>query len=129
MSPDARKKRILIVDDEPAICQFCQRVLTEEGFEVDVAADGRVAQSMIGKQDYELCLVDIKMPRMDGKELYAWLQETAPRITSRIVFTTGSAVGQETERFLQSSGRPILLKPFTTEELRAIVKKALTELY
>ena len=127
VAPEAYKKRILIVDDEPVICRFCQRVLTKDGFEVDIAADGRAAQSMISKQDYDLHLIDIKMPLMDGKELYEWLQERDPRITNRIVFTTGSAVGQGTERFLRSSGRPVLFKPFATEELRAVVKKALTE--
>ncbi len=127
VGPEAYKKRILIVDDEAVICRFCQRVLTEDGFEVDIAADGRAAQSMISKQDYDLYLIDIKMPLMDGKELYELLQKRDPCITNRIVFTTGSAIGQHTERFLKSSGRLVLLKPFTTEELRAVVNKALTE--
>ena len=118
------RKRILVVDDEPSIRKLCQRVLTEEGFEVDTAPNGRAAQSMISKQDYDLYLIDIKMPLMDGKELYDSLQKTGPRITSRIVFTTGSAIGQETERFLESSGRPVLTKPFTTEELKTIITQA-----
>ncbi len=125
ISPGTSRKRILIVDDEPAICQLCHRVLTEEGFEVDIASDGRAAQSMISKQDYDLYLFDIKMPLMDGKELYIWLQETYSRITSRIVFTTGSAIGQETEGFLKSSGRQVLRKPFTTEELKTIITQTL----
>ena len=124
INPGVDKTHILVVDDEPAICQFCQRVLTEEGFEVDIASGGRAAQSMISKQDYDLYLFDIKMPLMDGKKLYDSLQKTDPRITSRVVFTTGSAIGQDTERFLQSSGRPLLPKPFTTEELKAIITQA-----
>ena len=99
--PGTRKKRIIVVDDEPAICQFCQRVLIEEGFQVDCAADGRKAQSLISKREYDLHLFDIKMPLMDGKELYESLLETDPGIASRVVFTTGSAIGEETERFLK----------------------------
>ena len=125
INPDTIRKRILIVDDEPVIRQFCQRVLTEEGFEVDAATDGIEAQLMINRHEYDLYLFDIKMPLMDGKELYESLQKTYSGIVSRIVLTTGSAIGQDTEEFLKSSGRPILPKPFTTEELKAIVKEVL----
>ena len=122
------RKRILIVDDEPAIRQLCQRVLTEEGFEVDMASDGRATQSMISEREYDLYLFDIKMPVMSGIELYDSLQKTDPRITSRIVFITGSNIGQNTESFLQSCGRPVLTKPFTIEELKAKVKESLKEI-
>ena len=63
-------KRILVVEDEPAICALCQQVLTGEGFEVDIANNGKIAQGMIEKQEYQLFLLDIRMPVMTGKELY-----------------------------------------------------------
>ena len=125
ISPGARRKRILIVEDEPTICQLCQRVLTEEGFDVDIAANGRIAQSMISKREYGLYLIDLKLPVLGGKELYEWLQEAYPHSAARVVFITGSAIGQDTEGFLQSSGRPVLLKPFTTEELKTIITQTL----
>ena len=125
MSSGARRKRILIVDDEPAIRKLCQRVLTEEGFEVDTASNGEIALAMISKQEYELYLIDIKMPLMTGEELYVSLKKTYPRSAGRVVFITGSALGAATESFLQSSGRPILLKPFTTNELKTIITQAL----
>ncbi len=128
ISPGTGRKRILIVDDEPAICQFCQRVLTEEGFEVNTASDGRAAQSMMRKWEYALYLVDIKLPVMDGKVFYKWLQDEYPYSAARVVFTTGSATGQDTESFLQSSGRPVLLKPFTTEELKTMIGKVFKEI-
>ncbi len=111
------RKRVLIVDDEPVIRQLCQRVLTKQGFEVDTAANGRAAQPMISKQKYDIFLFDMKMPLMDGRELYQWLEEVYPQIINRVAFTTGSAIGQDTESFLQNSGRQVMLKPFTTEEL------------
>ena len=123
--PDTHIKRIIIIDDEQAIRQLCHRVLTGEGFEVDDAANGTAAQSKISKQEYDLYLFDIRMPLMDGKELYSSLQKTDPGITSRIIFITGSAIGQDTQSFLQSSGRPVLLKPFGAEELKAIVTQTL----
>ena len=128
ISPGARRKRILIVDDEPAIRELCQRVLTEEGFEVDTAENGRVAQSMISKREYDSYFIDIKMPLMDGKDLYKSLQKSYPRSTGRVVFITGSAIGQESERFFQGTGRPVLQKPFTTEELKTIITQTFKEI-
>ncbi len=125
ISPGVDRKRMLIVEDEPAICGLVRRVLTDEGFEVDVAPDGRIAQSMIPEREYDLYLIDIKLPVMDGKELYKWLQGEYPRSAGRVIFTICSMVGQDTESFLRRSGRPVLLKPFTLEELKAKIRQAL----
>ena len=124
-NPVSSVKRILIVDDEPVIRELCQRVLTEEGFEVDVASDGRIAMAMISEQEYDLYLFDIKMPLMNGKELYEWLQEVYPSSASRVIFTTGSAIGKDTQNFLQRRGRQVLPKPFTPDELRTTLREAL----
>ncbi len=66
----ASAKRILVDEDEPAICEICLRTLTREGFEVDIAVNGKVAQDMLGERDYTLCLIDIRTPVMNGKRLY-----------------------------------------------------------
>ena len=71
----ANQTKILVVEDEEAIRKLCQRVLAGEGFEVDIAADGKVAKAMISEQRYDIYLVDLKMPVLGGKELYEWLQE------------------------------------------------------
>ena len=120
-------KRILIVEDEPAICDVCRRVLTSEGFEVDIAVNGKIAQSMLGEKQYDLCLFDIKTPIMDGKELYQWLKEKHPQLAGRVMFTTGDVMGGDTQSFLDQTGRPFLPKPFTPDELKTIVTETLKE--
>ena len=117
--------RSLVVEDEVAISKLCERVLTGEGFEVDVAANGKVAKAMICERRYDSYLFDIKMPVMGGKELYEWLQEAYPSSVSRVIFTTGSAIGEDTRNFLQRSGRQVLRKPFIPEELKAIITQIL----
>jgi len=87
------RKRILIVEDEPAISQVCQRVLIDEGFDVDIAANGLLAQDMLSKNKYDLCLIDIRIPTMNGKELYQWLKEKRPKAAGRVIFTTGDVMG------------------------------------
>ncbi len=127
-TPDANVKRILVVEDEPAICELCQRVLTGEGFEVDIAVNGKVAQDMIEEKQYDLFLFDIKLPVMNGRELYQWLKEKHPKRISRVIFTSGSVLSEDTQLFIEQTGRPFLPKPFTPDELKAIVRDALKKL-
>ena len=125
----ADAKRILVVEDEPAVSQVCLRVLTSEGFEVDIAAHGMVAQDMLYKKDYNLIIIDIRTPVMNGKQLYQYINEKRPELTGRVVFTTGDVVGSDTQSFLGQSGRPFLLKPFTPDELKALVRETLSRLH
>jgi len=124
-TPESDVKRILVVEDEPAICALCQRVLTGEGFEVNIAVNGKIAHDMIEEQKYQLFLFDIRMPVMTGKELYQWLEEKHPQLISRVVFTTGSVISGDTQLFMEQTGRPRLPKPFTPDELISIVKETL----
>jgi DNA-binding response OmpR family regulator len=121
-------KRILVVEDEPGINQVCLRVLTSEGFEVDIAVNGKVAQEMIADKQYDRCLFDIKLPLMNGRELYQWMQEKHLQLASRVIFTSGSVLGGDTLTFVEQSGRPFLPKPFTPGELKAIVRETLKEI-
>ncbi len=127
-SPDSSSvKTILVVEDEPAISQVCLRVLTGEGFKVDIAVNGKVAQGMLEVKQYDLCLIDIRTPEMNGNELYQWMEEKHPQLASRVIFTTGDVMQGDTQSFLEISGRPFLPKPFTPDELKAIVRQTLKE--
>jgi DNA-binding response OmpR family regulator len=123
-SPNISAKKILVVEDEPAISDVCRRVLTSEGFKVDIAVNGKVAQDMIGKKEYDLCLIDIRTPKMNGKELYQWLKEKRPKLTNEVIFTTGDVMDGETQAFIEQSGKPFLPKPFTPDELKAVIREA-----
>ena len=104
---------------------MCQRVLTREGFEVEIAVNGKVAQDMIKDRQYDICLIDIRTPTMNGTELYHWLQKKYPQLANRVIFTTGSVLDEKTMAFIEQSGRPFLAKPFTPQELIAVVEEAL----
>jgi DNA-binding response OmpR family regulator len=107
---------------------MCQRVLTREGFEVEIAVNGIVAQDMIEKKQYDICLIDIRTPKMNGTELYQWLQKKYPRLANQVIFTTGNVLDEKTMLFIEHSGRLFLPKPFTPEELITVVKEALKQL-
>ena len=104
---------------------MCRGLLSNEGFEVDIAVNGKVAQDMIKKKQYDLCLLDIKMPEMDGRQLYLWMKQEGLELAKGIVFASGSVMGDDTQAFIEESGRPFLPKPFNSNELTTIVKEAL----
>ncbi len=117
-------KRILVVEDEPSISQVCVRILKPEGFGVDVASSGGIAQSMLNRGKYDLFIFDIRTPGMNGMELYSYLEEKHPEFASEVIFTTGDVLRDNIEAFLERAKRPYLPKPFTPDELRAVVRKA-----
>jgi len=120
-----RKMRMLVVEDEPAICQVCSRTLIGEGFEVDIAADGSLAEGMLEKKEYDLILIDMRTPVMNGQQLYQSIVEKHQDMVDRVIFTTGDVLGGDVKSFLEESGRLFLVKPFTPDDLRSIVKKAM----
>jgi DNA-binding response OmpR family regulator len=122
---EGQSPRILVVEDEPAICQVCLRTLTAEGFEVDIAVNGAIAGKMLGEKKYDLCLIDIRTPIMNGRELYQQIRDQYPNFTGKVIFTTGDVLDEKLASMLNNSKRPYLPKPFTPDELRAIVKKTL----
>jgi len=124
----AEVKRILVVEDEPVISQVCLRTLTGEGFEVDIAVNGRIAQDMLGEKDYDLCLIDIRTPVMNGRQLYQCIQEKHPKLIDRVIFTTGDVVGGDTQSFLEQTSRPFLPKPFAPDELKTVVRETLEKI-
>ncbi len=121
-------RRILVVEDEPVISRVCVQTLAGEGFKVDIAVNGSVAEGMLGQGDYDLVLIDIRTPVMNGKQLYQTIVEKHPELVSRVIFTTGDVLGGDTESFLEESGRLFLPKPFTPDELKTVVREALRRL-
>lgn len=121
-------KKILVVEDEPRVAEVCHRVLSREGFAVQVAVNGVAAQDMVWATDYDLCLVDIRTPIMSGKEFFQYLTEKNPELAQRVIFTTGDVISSDTRHFLEQTGRPFLLKPFTPDELKTIVMETLSRL-
>lgn len=126
--PCAGQKRILVVEDELEITRICRRTLAPEGYQVDIATNGAMAEQMLQEEDYDLIIIDIKTPVMDGKQLYQNMNERYPELVSKTIFTTGDVISSETQYFIEQTGRPFLPKPFTPEELKVIVRETLKQL-
>ncbi|APV44452.1 Response regulator receiver domain-containing protein [Dehalogenimonas formicexedens] len=96
---------------------MCLRVLTPRGFDVALAEDGMAAISRLSSEKFNLCLIDVRTPNMNGEQLYSWILEHDLPLAKGVIFTTGDVASGETARFLASSGRPALPKPFSPSEL------------
>ena len=116
--------KILIVEDEPFISNACLRILAAEGFTADIANNGLIAQQMIGKQHYDSCLIDIRTPGMNGIELFRWIEDRYPALAKRVAFTSGEPTTLENTPFPENANVLFLQKPFSTDELRSIMRKA-----
>jgi DNA-binding response OmpR family regulator len=125
--PDKVPLRILVVDDEQVIVEIIRRVLDGEECEVDVSTDGKTAQHMFMDIQYDLCILDVKMPEISGSDFYHWLEEKQPNLAKWVIFTTGDGVSEGTASFLEESGRPFLPKPFSPEALKNLVKQVMSK--
>ncbi len=80
--------RILLVDDDPDILEFLEYNLKKEGFETDVAKSGTKALELVSKNSYDLIILDVMMPYMDGMETCEKIREITPDSGTLIVFLT-----------------------------------------
>ncbi len=119
--------RVLVVENEPAICDLCRMALNGDGLEVDTAANGKIAEEMIEANKYDALIIDFKMPVVDGKDLFRWLERAHPSLTKKVQFVSGDVMSEETDAFLQQVARPFLPKPFSLGELTGAVRKLLAQ--
>jgi len=127
-TPESKIIKTLVVEDEPTIQALCRRVLTLEGFEVDIAVNGKDAIDLIERNKYDFFLFDLKLPVMNGMELYQWLLNKSPEMAASVIFLTGSVFSGDTAIFLNRTGRPYLSKPFTPDGFMDIVASTLKEI-
>ena len=118
----AEKSRVLVVDDEPQITRVLKTVLTSQGYQVRVAAEGESALSNVTEWRPELVITDLYMPRMDGVELCRRI-----RALSAVPIIVLSVKGEERTKVeaLDCGADDYVTKPFGIDELLARVRAAL----
>jgi DNA-binding response OmpR family regulator len=119
------KRRILIVDDEPDVTFTLKKGLEEEGFQIDIFNDPLEAQSYFKAGQYDMLLLDINMPELNGFELYRELKKIDNRV--KICFITAFEFYYDEFRrvFPKLNVRCFLRKPITIDELAKILKEEL----
>jgi DNA-binding NtrC family response regulator len=116
---------ILLVDDDEDICQNLSDILSDLGYRVDTANDGKTALEMVRKTPYDVALLDLKMPGMDGLTLYRKIKEL--RAGTVAIIVTAYAGGNTSEEALAAGAWQILPKPVSFPKLLGLVDEALDQ--
>lgn|SRR5574342_843215 len=124
--PSSPRTRILVVEDQPAVAQMLVEVLEADGYEVETAANGRLALDKIESRPYDLIISDLRMPELDGVGLYREIKRRRPELLSRLLFISGTAHEPEYRRFLAESAVSILAKPFALADLHRFIRRMLS---
>lgn len=118
-------KKILIVDDEEELVEIFKIILERENYDVDFCLDGVVAQQMIEKNEYDLILSDIHMPKLSGMNLLKWISKIRP--TLRVILITGHIDETDAQDALEAGCFGFLAKPVSKKELVRVVKNAVSD--
>jgi DNA-binding NtrC family response regulator len=114
--------RILIVDDEDIVLRSCLRILDCGDYEVEAVQDGLEALRKIEARDYDVLILDIMMPKIDGLEVLRRVKEMHPGID--IIMITGLSRIETAVRAMKLGAFDYLPKPFDPDELRIVVRRA-----
>lgn len=119
------KKRILLVDDDMNICDSLTLILGARGYEVDVANTGKEAVEKSEKTNYNLAVLDIKLPDISGTELLKLLKEIAPRMVK--IMLTGYPELQNAIDALNEGADVYFTKPVDPAKLINVIEQKLEE--
>lgn len=115
--------KILIADDERHIAEGLQMLLADDGYDVDTATDGGAAWDLVQSGDYGLVLADLRMPEVDGLELFSRMRESG--IPSEMIIITGAGTVDSAVKAVKDGAFYYLEKPLKIEGLKALIPKAM----
>ena len=114
--------RVLVIDDESVICEACRLVLGEKGHGVDRCLTGRAGLLAIERNPYDLILLDMKLPDIDGTEILKTVRQKTP--APCVIVMTGYSTMSNALQAMKLGAADYLAKPFTDDELLTAVEKS-----
>ncbi|MFH0814453.1 MAG: response regulator [Pseudomonadota bacterium] len=117
---------ILVVDDERIIRDGAERILTKEGWKVSTAENGTKGLELINHDTFHILLLDLMMPGITGMEVLKTVRETHPALL--VIVITGYATVENAVEAMKSGAYDFIPKPFTPDQLRIVVRRALDKI-
>ncbi|MFZ1956072.1 MAG: response regulator [Desulfobacterales bacterium] len=115
--------RILVIDDEPVICDGCRMILSEKGYHVDSCPTGSTGLRSIETDPYDVILLDMKLPDIDGMEILRHLRAKRPAVN--VIVMTGYSTVSNAVEAMKLGAFDYLAKPFDDEQISLAVKRLL----
>jgi DNA-binding NtrC family response regulator len=118
----AEKSKILVIDDEKRMCDSIKVLLSNIGYEVDIALNGRTGIEKLQAESYDLVITDLMMPELDGFAVMKYIKENCPN--TLVIVITGYASVESAVRAIRSGAYDYILKPFDFEIIKISVERA-----
>jgi CheY-like chemotaxis protein len=116
---------ILVVDDDPSFATALAALLGRDGHQVDTAANGNAALRQLQARHYDVILCDLRLPELDGQDLYHLLKNELPDLHHRVIFLTGDMLNPRSIAFLEHQNLLWLPKPCRAAQVREVIQQAL----
>ncbi len=117
------RNRILVVDDETELLVSCKKLLGKMGYEVITASSAATALAALEEQEFDLILCDLQLPDIDGMEVLARIKKSQQEVP--VVMISGYGTVERAVEAMKASAFDFVEKPFSSERLRVVVRKAL----
>jgi signal transduction histidine kinase/FixJ family two-component response regulator len=114
--------RVLVIEDEEDLCLMYEAALEQDGYEVALASSGADGIEALSRGDYDVIVLDMRMPGTDGGDVCAFIESNCPQTMKRVLFATGDTVSERTHWWIERTGQPVLNKPFRIQDLLDAVK-------
>lgn len=114
--------RVLVVDDEANIRDAVAELCEAEGMDADAVSNGLAAQKRVSEEHYDVMVLDIRMPGMDGTELLRWMHESGPSVPTIMISAYGDI--QDAVGAMKLGAVDYLVKPFDPDELLLRIRRA-----
>jgi len=121
------KLKILIVDDEIELAETLADLLEPEGHYIDLALNGEIALEKLRKSDFDIIISDLRMPVMDGIEMYANIKTEMPKYLNKIIYVTGDTLSPHVNAFLSENPVPVIDKPYRLDDVKNAILKLLKD--
>jgi DNA-binding NtrC family response regulator len=118
-------KKMLVIDDEPAIREGVRRILESQSFQVETFANGQAAIDRIKEESFDLVITDLKMPGVSGMDVLKSIKEIQPDLP--VIFITGYSTVENAVEVMKLGAVDYIAKPFTPEDMLKTIKVALEQ--
>ena len=122
VDPDVTSASVLIVDDDPAICRTLEKVVSGYGYSTQTAASAEAADHWLSTMRFDVALLDIELPRMNGVEFLTWALARDPELA--VIMLTGLDNPSVALECLAKGARTYFVKPFDPAFIRHALRDA-----